>query len=220
MAERIFLRNGMALVAAIIFFCSLTRVALCQATSKNNLLINGGFEQGVPELQPSLGASVSKSFQGWNYRLLDDQTYIWPESKERAYSPSAPFEYHHGNEAVRLAALRAGSGEIFQDVSIEPDLSYRASVWVRTIDADGLGFGTNIKDSAELIVSELDRQGNVIVEHQKGIAKANREYQQLTITFRAGPNTVKLRFTLRTRLLCGHWHGRVKYDDCTLEKMN
>jgi hypothetical protein len=180
-----------------------------------NLLVNPGFEDGAPQYGPAVGSGGAA---GWRYHIPDTNTYVLPETKTVPYGPLAPFWFHSGKEAVRVGTLRGGSAKLYQDVSIRPGAKYRAVIWVRTLDPDGQGFGAAAGDAAALHIQELDNAGNISVDHKSiKIVRANAAYEQLTVDFQAGAETAKVRYLLETTIGCNHWHGRVIYDDASLE---
>jgi hypothetical protein len=105
---------------------------------------------------------------------------------------------------------------ISQDVEAAPKTTYTASVWVRAVDLHGKGFGKDAKDSAGLIVCELNDTGKVIRTHPKVEIKKAGPYQQLTARFTTSPSTAQVRFILDTVIHCPYQEGHVTYDDCSL----
>ncbi len=107
---------------------------------------------------------------------------------------------------------------VYQDVPIRPGDKYVASVWIRTIDADGMGFGTSHGDRAGLVICELDAEGGVIAQHEApSLTRASTSFQRLDVAFRSAAGSHRVRFSLVTSLRCNYWHGMVKYDDCQLD---
>ena len=184
-----------------------------------NLLANPGFESGGFHADARKSASSQEA--GWTWKVTGD-CYIRSETGEAyAFGPDGAAVVHRGKDAIRVATLRDGRAEVYQEVPVQPETVYWASVWVRTYDADGQGFGASGKDSAGLRLQELDANGQVTVEQPAILLRqANDGYERLWITFRTRAEAASVRITLEANLHCNHWHGYVNFDDCSLEAAN
>lgn len=181
-----------------------------------NLLRNPSFEAGAPFASGTNGQTGS-AFD-WLYYFSGGMSYIWPQTKSPDYMPLAPVETRTGDESVRIASRQGGQVILYQDVPIRPGAKYTASVWVRAIDADGMGFGTSPGDRAGLVICEMDADGRATGQHESHIlTRASTAFQRLDVAFRSAEGTHRARFSLVTSLRCNYWHGMVKYDDCQLD---
>ena len=185
-----------------------------------NLLDNPLFddtERGIV-LNPGGRTTVS----GWNYQMLADggkeACFFFPEWQYSVHPEWGLPEFHGEGEALRTHTSAKGHWRIYQDVKVEPGASYTASAWVRAADVRGKGFGKDPKDSAALVLEELDEQGKVIREHPRVEVKAAGPYTQLSKSLTTGKTTASVRFVLETILSCPYAEGHVTYGDCALSK--
>ena len=79
-----------------------------------------------------------------------------------------------------MAMEKDAHTQVYQDVPVLAQTSYRASVWVQAVDLHGKGFGTHAGDSAGLCVIELDAAGKVLVEHPKAAVTKAGGFTQLS----------------------------------------
>ena len=183
-------------------------------TPKSNLLKNSGFEEGGVELYG--GNGEYKQNQGWTCAILvGGRSYIWNESANVRTESGLP-EVHSCDEAIRTYTEGNGHTRIYQDVAVEPNSSYSASIWVRATNLKGDGFGRDSKDSAGLILEELDKDDKIVVSHSKIELKTDSPYKKLEKNFKTSHQTVKIRYILDTIIGCHYAKGHVTYDDCEL----
>jgi hypothetical protein len=185
-----------------------------------NLLVDSGFEETKGGATVAIGKH--KDAAGWNYEFLGPQkSYIWQEADYIKHPQWGLPEFHSGKGAIRTHSDGNAHTQIAQDAEVAPNTAYAASVWVRAADLHGKGFGQAPKDSAGLIVLELDNTGKIVHRHPKLEIKKPGPYQQLTRRFTTGASTAQVRFILDTVLHCPYQEGHVTYDDCSLaqEKM-
>jgi len=180
-----------------------------------NLLMNPGFEETEHGATMLRGSQHDKA--GWTYQFAGPvKSYIW---QERDYSRHPAWglpEFHTGKGAIRTHCDGNAHTIISQDVEVTPKTAYTASVWVRAADLHGKGFGHDPKDSAGLIVCELDNAGKVLHKHAKIETRTAGLYQQLVRRFTTGARTIQVRFILDTVIHSPYQEGHVTYDDCTL----
>lgn len=191
-------------------------VTLWAASPEGNLLAEGGFEE------ETLRASAAETPRGeagaWSY-ALEGTAYVRAEAGEPIlYGPSGIPEVREGNNAVYVATLRGGQATLSQAIDVEPGVPYRAEVWVRTVDADGQGFGAADTDRVRLVVTEVDGQGRPLSDrtHAAGITRSSTAYEPLRVRFMTGSETDSVRVSLEANLSCNHWHGAVKLDSCSI----
>jgi len=183
-----------------------------------NLLTNGGFED---DISGDLGASNKPgASNGWNYLFISkDRSYAWPEAAYVEHPDWGLPEFHCGSQAIRTHTDKNGHTQIYQDVDVEPNTRYVASVWIRAADLRGKGFGKADTDSAGLIVEERDSSGRaVLLAHPKLEVKQAGPYVRKSLDFATGPDSRRVRFLLDTVIACPYNEGHVTYDDCTLLK--
>ena len=99
---------------------------------------------------------------------------------------------------------------------MQPGKTYAASAWVQGVDLHGKGFGRDPRDSAGLILVELDEQGATVREHDKMSIRDAGAYQRVEKEVTTAPATRRLRFILDTVIHCPYNEGHVTYDDCGL----
>lgn len=182
-----------------------------------NLLKNPGFEEGVTGMAASCG--VRGGGLGWNYLVAGPaQCYIWGESGYDIHPEWGLPVYHSGKEALRTHTEGRGHTVVYQEVQVEPGVSYTASVWIQPVDLKGEGFGKAACDSAGLWVQELDEKSGIVMDHPKREVTVPGEYGEAAFTFVTNGATRKLRFLLDTVINCKYDQGHVTYDDCMLKK--
>jgi hypothetical protein len=180
-----------------------------------NLLVNPGFEE--TKGGATMVHGTRREIEGWVYQFLGPQkSYIWQEADYIKHPQWGLSEFHGGKGAIRTHSDGHAHTMIAQDVDVAPKTAYTASVWVRAADLHGKGFGQDPKDSAALLVLELDNTGKTVHHHAKLEIKKAGPYQQLTRRFTTGASTAQVRFILDTVLHCPYQEGHVTYDDCSL----
>lgn len=184
------------------------------ADRTGGLLLNGGFEEGAVGDLGSMGKSGGG--HGWKYVFAGPTvSYIYPESAYSIHPEWGLPKFHSGKEALRTHTEGHGHTVVYQDVSVVAERKYTASVWVRTDDLHGKGFGKDPNDSAGLIVQEIDKRGKVTSHPKQAITRAG-DFQKLSFTFTADRRTRTVRFILDTVIACPYDQGHVTYDDCEL----
>ena len=184
-----------------------------------NLLMNPGFEQ--TEHGATMLRGTQRDVAGWTYEFAGPmKSYIWQERDYVIHPQWGLPEFHSGKGAIRTHCDGNAHTMISQDVEVSPNMACAASVWVRAVDLHGKGFSKDPKDTAGLIICELDNTGKVVQKHPKIEVKKAGPYQQLTARFTTGAATAQVRFILDTIMACGYQEGHVAYDDCSLEKTN
>ena len=155
---------------------------------------------------------------GWRYLFAGpSQSYIWGESGYAIHPEWELPVIRTGKDALRTHTEGEGHTVAFQDVAVQPDTRYVASVWVRASDfKPGEGFGARPGDSAGLLIQELDGQGGLIATHPKVAVTKPCDYTRLQDAFRTTKRTATVRFLLDTTLACRYDQGHVTYDDCAL----
>lgn len=190
-------------------------VSSSAAVSTGNLLLNSGFE----ETKAGAPADKSGHYAGdeWHAELKGSaMVYLWQESAFAGRPKEGLPEFHSGQGAMRTHAEKDCHTRIYQDVAVQPGATYTGSVWVRAADLQGKGFGQNPKDSAALILIELDDTLKPLGQSVRTELKQAGPYTRLTQTLTVGPRTTKVRFMIETVLHCSVWEGHVTYDDCDL----
>ena len=182
---------------------------------RGNLLMNPGFEETVAGVVGNRGTRTSAA--GWTYEFLGSmQSYVWQEQDYKIHPDWGLPEFHSGKGAIRTHTDGDGHTRIYQDVEVKPNTKYTASVWARAADLRGKGFGKDARDSAGLVIQELDTKGNVIGEHKKVEVKTATPYTRLNHRFTTGKSTASVRFVLDTVIRCHYAEGHVTYDDGSL----
>jgi len=196
-----------------------TPIAVSGPAAGENLLVNPGFEEGALEAVGALGARQSGF--GWHYLFAGPgQSYIWPESAYSIHPEWGLPVFHSGKEALRTHTDGHGHTVVYQEVEVKPNTRYTASVWVRAVDLQGRGFGTQAGDSAGLWVQEWDANGHLRVNHPKVAVTTAGDYRELQVPFTTGPATTKVRFILDTVITSPYTEGHVTFDDCALLQEN
>ncbi|HPD28372.1 MAG TPA: malectin domain-containing carbohydrate-binding protein [Phycisphaerae bacterium] len=184
------------------------------ADRTGGLLLNGGFEEGAVGDLGSLGKSGGG--HGWSYVFAGPTvSYIYPESAYSIHPEWGLPKFHSGKEALRTHTDGHGHTVVYQDVSVVAERKYTASVWVRTDDLHGEGFGKDAGDSAGLIIQEIDKKGKVTSHPKQAVRKAG-DFQKVSFTFTTDKRTRTVRFILDTVIACPYDQGHVTYDDCEL----
>lgn len=183
----------------------------------SNTMTNPGFEE--TRKGNTMEHGTIRNAAGWNYEFAGTvKSYIWQEADFIQHPQWGRPEFHSGKGAIRTHSDGDTHTMISQDVEVTANTAYSASVWVRAADLNGKGFGTNPKDSAGLIVSEIDKTGKIVKQHVKAEVKQASPYQQLSTRFTTGATTAQIRFTLDTFIHSPYQEGHVTYDDCLLSK--
>jgi len=190
-------------------------VAADAADPTGNLLLNPGFEVGVPEMRAKEGATSTR-FAWTCAGIGPSESYVYPESVYVKHPKLGLPDVHSGKEALRTHSSGGGHTEVYQEVAVQPNSEYTASVWVKAVDLAGQGFGAHRGDSAGLVVAELATQDRVLAEHASATLTEAGPYQPLKVAFTASEDAVKVRFVLRTSIACTFQQGHVAYDDCRL----
>lgn len=182
----------------------------------NNLLANGGFEQGVTEFS---GAGSNAGGHGWSYEWTSGTNGARRESYYDGLDVDRmpAREFHSGGEAVRFSSSGPGAGSIRQIVAVQPDMHYTASAWIRGCDVAGQGFGHGSGDRAGIWIRTLDGAGNVLEDiGEVSIHTSSPGYQYVANTFNSG-SAEQVMFALHTVIESDYSEGSVAYDDCALE---
>ena len=186
------------------------------ARPSKNLLVNGDFEKGFPAAR-SVEHGVAGTRGPWKFTFSPGVAcYIYPES---IYTWRRPHIFE-GKEAISHVTNGGGELQLSQDVVVDPNVSLVASAWIQGLDVhgDGQGFGAGPDDFAGLLIQQLDAQGRVVaIQPKSGIRKATPDFQRITCAFTTGPKTVKVRFTLFSKIGCIWKQGAAVYDECALE---
>jgi hypothetical protein len=180
-----------------------------------NLLVNPGFEETKDGATAAIGNH--KDPTGWTYEFTGPvKAYVWQERAFEGRPADGLPEYHSGKGALRTHSDGHAHTLIAQDVEVAPKTAHAASVWVRAADMHGKGFGKDAKDSAGIMLWELDGTGQVVQKHAKVEVKQAGPYQQLTARCTTGAATTRVRLILDTVICCPYQEGHVTYDDCSL----
>lgn len=185
------------------------------ASVTGNRLLNPGFEETTAGLTGS--AVMIIPFGDWIVEFRGkSQSYVWQEADYVRHPDWGLPEFHSGSGAIRTHSDAEGHTRIYQDVEVEPNTRYTASVRVRAADLHGKGFGRHTNDSAGLVLWELDQDGQPVRKHEKVEIKTAGPYTQLQQTFVTTPNAAQVRFILDTLIHCHYAEGHVTYDGCEL----
>lgn len=181
-----------------------------------NLLANPDFEHGVAQIVGGCGHRVTVSH--WTYVLAGLGTdYCWNESAYSVHPEWGLPLIHSGSDALRTHTEGNGYTLVYQDVPVQGNTAYTASVWVHAVDLHGQGFGRHPHDSAALLLHE-GTLGNVWVWAHQPVActQATDGYVELRYSFITQPNTTFVRFALATRQAAHYTQSHVTYDNCRL----
>lgn len=206
------------------------------ALPANNLLVNPDFEQDQAPYVAAEGSGGIHYDQGWTGQLWvnpangGDSSYLRRESSlyTSAGEPqgvgNGPWVPHSGHEASRHCTSSGGHITVYQDLMVVPSTLYKASVWLKATDIDGLGFGADIYgDSAGLHITEYALDGSVVLDHTPVVVNTATDWTRLADEFRTQPNTARVRYMMETYIGglwsgWGHWqHGWVTYDTCAFD---
>ncbi|MCE5199334.1 MAG: carboxypeptidase regulatory-like domain-containing protein [Armatimonadota bacterium] len=179
----------------------------------DNLLINPGFESGVPTVDGRIGDTGVGS--GWHCEFLGEFSGVADEvasntTTARTDSKKLCFFGYDDVTSSNPAIV-----SVYEDSMVIPNTDYTVSVYVRGVDFTGNGFGKS-GDVARLLVRELDTNGYPTVELANvQVTTTSTDYQLLTATIR--PATNKIRFELYSSIGCTYQDGCVLFDDCSLD---
>ena len=167
-----------------------------------NLLRNPGFEDG--DTQPAAAFPA-----GWK---REGDSAVPQRETAAAKAINAPPEVAEGADAARIVGK--GRCRLSQEIAVQPNSPYRASVVVKARDAGGRGFGHNPGDAVQLVLEELDAAGKVIAQTSE-VAKPSQSYLAAMVTTQ--PNAAKVRFVLDVTQGCDPKDGSVTFDACVLD---
>ena len=91
-----------------------------------NLLLNPGFELGVPEMRAKEGATSTR-FAWTCAGVGPNESYVYPESAYVKHPKLGLPEPHAGKEALRTHSSGGGHTEVYQEVAVQPNTEYTAS---------------------------------------------------------------------------------------------
>jgi len=181
-----------------------------------NLLSNGDFEQGFPAAR-SMEHGRAGDRGAWKFSFSPGPAcYIYPES---IYTWRKP-RIFEGKEAISHVTDGGGELRLSQDVVVDASVPLTASAWVQGLDVagQGQGFGAGADDFAGIQIQEFDEQGREVAgPRNAGISKATSAFERVTCTWTTSPKTVKVRFTLLSKIACIWKEGAAIYDECSLE---
>jgi hypothetical protein len=180
-----------------------------------NLLTNPGFEATVNGALGQTGDAVPAA--GWTYVFAGTtQSYIWGEADYARHPDWGMPEIRSGNQALRTHTDGRGHTIIYQDATVQPKTTYRASVWVRAADLKGKGFGTMPGDLASLAIQEHGICGKRLADHGAVSVSKAGPYIELSKTFTTGDKGARVRFILDTVIGGPYNEGHVTWDDAVL----
>ncbi|MBI3920858.1 MAG: hypothetical protein HY318_05510, partial [Armatimonadetes bacterium] len=180
-----------------------------------NLLLNAGFEETANGVVGVTGTKTTH--HGWTYEFTGPmQSYVWQEADYIIHPDWGLPELHSGRGAIRTHSEGDGHTIIDQEVDVQSDTEYLASVWVRAVDLHGKGFGKDPQDSAGLAFRELDKNDRLVMSHDKLEVKQAGPYLRLSRRFTTRKTTTHVRFVLDTAIRCPYTEGHVTYDDACL----
>ena len=191
------------------------------ALPANNLIVNPGFEQGLPSSMYWVGSggTITSGCDGWTFKFDGSTGYVQGAGDFRANER----QYHSGNQALAPQPGDPGS-EIFayQLVRVLPNTEYKASIWVKGYDRNGdqTGFGYNSDDRAGLQIIQCDANGNPLADvpvAETYITESMQDYEYLPIAFTTVSTAAKVMFVLDGRFGFGSSSGMVMFDDCVLD---
>ncbi len=180
------------------------------------MLTNPGFENPILIVSQD-GTNRTGTAEGWHYKTTG-KTYIRPDAGGGTlYGPSGPLDVSSGSNACYIGTLTGGTANLWQDIPVDSQSGYTASVQVKTYDANGQGFGTGLDDRVTLRVMDISKD-NAQVLAEKSIDRATNQYVPVSIDFTTGKSAKKVRFEAICVVGCNHWHGCIKLDSCSLHK--
>ena len=196
-------------------------------TGLGNLLVNPGFELGVPTGISASGSEGTKA--GWRYRLAGPGvTYIFPETHFQVVPDLGAGHYHYyfgeeglphshsGLDAMRMCADTTASLRLEQEAEARPARAYEAWSWVRAVDIKGAGFGRREGDRAGIMIEELDEAGGVLASHRSEAITEPTAYRKVSTRFTTDARCRKLRLILEGEVGCNLQEGFVTFDDAAL----
>lgn len=190
--------------------------ALFIAGTNTNMLTNPGFENPILIVSQD-GTTRTGTAEGWHYKITG-QTYIRPDAGGGAiYGPSGPLDVADGANSCYIGTLTGGTATLWQDISVDSQSDYTASCQIKTYDAAGQGFGTKKDDLVTLRVTDITKDSPQVLA-ERSISEANNQYHPVSLHLKTGKSTKKVRFEIRCKVGCNHWHGCVKLDSCSLQK--
>ena len=183
----------------------------------NNLLINAGFEDGDIFAECNSAETTSGKTKGWSFRLTKC-AYIRSEANRMfQFGPSGIPDVKEGRNALFAGTRIGGDFTVCQEARITSGKPYHASAWVRAYDADGQGFGVSGRDYAGFRIEEHDRLGFIVSSHAGNYLMAcNEKYALLEESFVTSELSASVMFILEAAISCNHWHGCVRFDNCSL----
>lgn len=204
------------LLTCILCICLLS--GLAGISSAENLLVNPGFEAGFPNSSSSSSNSVGAVYSGqsWNCQVLSAAAG-WAYTRMESAPPVAPASIHSGSDALRFCGEASTDMLAYQKVGVMPGEHYVATVWVKTVDATGYGFGQGSNDYARLWIQEYDSAGNFVWDDGYQEVRTAGDYTQLTVDFTTQPGTSQVWFILDGSFGCQYQNGWIVWDDCSLE---
>jgi len=193
---------------------------LCFATGAlaDNLLVNGGFEDGTAYINQSAGLTATVA--GWTYATDPNWSGFW-NGAETEWGGGATLRtgarslrvFHYGSTLGYPDGWR--TSDAWQVVRVAPSQDYTASAWVFIYLAPGEEIGQQFR--AGLRIEELDSQGATIASRQSRFNSASTQWRQVKISFRTTSETTHVRFVLTNHWLLHESLNHITYDDCALE---
>lgn len=189
------------------------------AVPTNNLLLNPGFEDGVPVPNIQQWDIYEATVAGWNYAQLDYYGYmgISGEALASAFFAPQPAQIHSGDEALRtyLDGIAPFSRiHISQMVPVQSNEEYTASAFVYTWGAFG-----QTGAYAGVMVEQYDALGELIygAEYLDAFGDPAGSYRKAATTFTTAANTAFLKFILLAEYESAYNEGSVIFDDAALD---
>ena len=172
-----------------------------------------------PAILRSGARADENGFAGWAIALSEGMYFRRESDPQKDYAPYWPLDVHGGGDALLLAGLRGGTAQCYQEIDITGGRRYEASVWVKTYDSAGQGFGTQPGDMAGVQLAFLDAAGKVISRRLvASTTRATQRYRKLRGSCNPPKGAVRMRFSLVVKIGCNHWHGCVRFDDCVFQE--
>ncbi len=183
----------------------------------SNLLDDGALDQAWAGLSLAMGDMSDVYMWGkWRSAAAGGNANAFAET----YHPVRGRYIHSGKDAIGQSVAAAAEVYTYQYpyIHVQPSTQYKAAAYIMAVDRDGLGFGHNPADSAEVLVEELDSGDNVIATNSTiPLTSATQDFVYRSVSFTTGPSTVKVIFMLHSNQNSASSHGWVVYDDCSLE---
>lgn len=191
-----------------------------------NVLINPGFEDGVPSINQEAGYQVQ--FASWRYVCADNYSGFWNSADlawaggPRVRTGSASVRVFHYGGWSETPHIPPGwrYSTLSQTVDVYPDRDYSASAWVYIFLESGSTLGDQFY--VGVLVEELNSAQSVIASRQSvlsGDADAN-QWKQIRLYFTTRPQTAKIRFTLVNNWFVKMTENHITWDDCQLESVD